>query len=128
MKNELSKKLKRYYKLVKKQLRCSSEEKEQILSSLKNDIEEFLIHNPSADFQDLIDHFGEPEIFFKSYIDSLGQNEIYDKLKRSKIKKRIIVLGIICLILIVICTSIIIIHVNNQQVGLYYGEAVSINL
>lgn len=97
MKNELSKKLKRYYKLVKKQLRCSSEEKEQILSSLKNDIEEFLIHNPSADFQDLIDHFGEPEIFFKSYIDSLGQNEIYDKLKRSKIKKRIIVLGIMVL-------------------------------
>lgn len=126
MKADLSRKLKKYYKQVKKRLHCSSEEKEQILNVLKGDIDEFLIQNPNADFQDVINHFGEPEIFFKSYIDSLEQNEVYDKLKKSQIKKRCIIIAIICLILIGFCTSILIIQKNNQEAGIYYDEEISV--
>lgn len=58
------------------------------------------MENPGAEYEDVVEFFGDPEDVYVNYIQSRGREEIYQKFKARKVVKYCIVSIIIFLILI----------------------------
>lgn len=93
----VKKQAKRYFKAVKKS--CPFAFKKRLISALKNDINEYIEQNPSASFEDIKQHFGEPEQFALEYIAAMDDT---DRMKAVSITRQlkiaVIIISIVGLI------------------------------
>lgn len=92
--------LKRYYRNISKELPCSRKTKAQIMQQIQSSVNLFMEQNPSADFDTVQAHFGEPKTIAWSYIEDQEAPEL---LRKMQIKKRIlaIVAGTLTLVLLI---------------------------
>jgi len=90
--------LKSYLKEIGKQLPCSSKKKKRFMQEMTSNIEAFLLQNPEANLSEIRDTFGEPEIIYTSYIQTLD----YDFIKRKMTKAKYIKLSATLLIIIIL--------------------------
>ena len=115
---------KKYYNEVKQQLSCPRKIKKKLLFYIRLSMDEFLEKNPNADFDMIVERFGEPFELANSYIESLDTTEVKKALQRSKwIKTCIITLCVVILLLFVI-TFIKMIHDNQNTQVVFLGETV----
>lgn len=90
--------LKRYYHNISKELPCSRETKAQIMQQIQSSVNLFMEQNPSADFNTVQAHFGEPQTIALSYIEDQDAPELLHKI-RTKRKVIAIVAGTMALVL-----------------------------
>lgn len=92
--------LKRYYHNISKELPCSRKTKAQIMQQIQSSVNLFMEQNPSADFNTVQAHFGEPKTIALSYIEDQDAPEL---LRKMHIKKKVlaIVAGAMAFILVV---------------------------
>lgn len=92
--------LKRYYHNISKELPCSRKTKAQIMQQIQSSVNLFMEQNPSADFDTVQAHFGEPETIALSYIEDQNGPELLHKMH---VKKKVlaIVAGAMAFILVV---------------------------
>lgn len=90
--------LKRYYHNISKELPCSRKTKAQIMQQIQSSVNLFMEQNPSADFNTVQAHFGEPKTIALSYIEDQDAPEL---LRKIHIKRKVIaiVAGTMVLIL-----------------------------
>lgn len=98
--------LKRYYRAIRSWLPCSQKQKKQILMQIQNSVESYLEQKPDADFPQLQEHFGEPQVIATSYVENIGTAEI---LRGLRIRKRIVTTVVTAVILILILWSSVVI-------------------
>lgn len=85
-----------YVAAVNKEIKITDKKKKDFLNILKINIENFLLENVGAGYEEIVDNFGTPEEVAESYWDSLGNEEIIAKVKsKRKIVIAILVIGII---------------------------------
>lgn len=85
------KELKQYYRDIAKQLPVGRKQKQQILLTITQSVEDYLAAHPLADFQAVQAHFGSPQEIAASYIENMTTPEI---LKKFRFRKT--VLTILC--------------------------------
>lgn len=85
------KELKQYYRDIAKQLPVGRKQKQQILLTITQSVEDYLAAHPLADFQAVQAHFGAPQEITAAYIENMTTPEI---LKKFRFRKT--VLTILC--------------------------------
>ena len=83
--------LKRYYLSIRNYLPSSRKLKTKVLAEIENNINTYLLENPSADIVSIKARFGEPEQIAAAYVDALGTPELLKKLHVRKSAVAIIV-------------------------------------
>lgn len=118
--------LKRYYHNISKELPCSRKTKAQIMQQIQSSANLFMEQNPSADFDTVQAHFGEPKTIALSYIEDQDAPEL---LRRIHIKRKVIaiVAGTMVLILAIWMAVAVwgMFDTNDRNNG-YIGERVEI--
>ena len=91
--------LKQYYRSIRNCLPSSHKLKAKVLAEIENNINAYLLENPSADIASIEARFGAPEQIAIAYVDELGTPEL---LKKFQIRKRIltIIISAVAIILI----------------------------
>lgn len=79
---------KRYIRSVSDTLSCSRKAKKQIVSRIRDGVEDYLLQNPDADFEMIQAHFGTPQEIAASYVDEQDASGL---LKKISIKKKVLV-------------------------------------
>ena len=82
------KELKQYYRDIAKQLPVGRKQKQQILLTITQSVEDYLAAHPLADFQAVQAHFGSPQEITAAYIENMTTPEI---LKKFRFRKTIII-------------------------------------
>lgn len=94
--------IKNYLKKIKQQLTCSKTEKELIISSLNESIQNYLVEHDTTNMEDIIKKFGLPNDISESYLASLEPEELAHQIliKKQQKKLGITIIIIICCVLI----------------------------
>ena len=82
------KELKQYYREIAKKLPVGRKQKQQILLTITQSVEDYLAAHPLADFQAVQAHFGSPQEIAAAYIENMTTPEI---LKKFRFRKTIII-------------------------------------
>ena len=102
-----------YINAVKKALVCKNAKTKQMLADLKNDVFCYCEESKNASFDDIKDHFGEPNVIAEEF------NVEFDAAYRKKYKYtyyfKIAVIAILTAILLFIGTLTIVIVANNRR-------------
>ncbi len=120
MKSDFSK----YYKDIKKALRCSPKAKQMILQSVQADVDEYIEANPEATLTDIQNHFGAPNAYAQECIASMDNSEVYRAIKSKNLRNRVWLYTGIAVVLIVAVFAIGIAITNSQSVGRQYSEEI----
>lgn len=90
---------KRYIRSVSDTLSCSRKAKKQIVSRIRDGVEDYLLQNPDADFEMIQMHFGTPQEIAASYV---NEQDAAGLLKKMSIKKKVLVIvaGVMATILL----------------------------
>ena len=81
--------LKRYIRSISDALPCSVRAKTQIVSQIRESIDDYLQENPEADFAAVQAHFGTPQEIAASYVDDQDTATLLHKMS---IKKKVLVI------------------------------------
>lgn len=113
------KKLKAYYKQIKKALPMYSKFEKNYLKELQTSVDQFVRDHPDATFVDLLNHFGTPDQIAQKCISSLEPSDLYRRITcRMKIKR--IVTLIMVLSIGAFCLYIgYLYHLYSQTTGGY---------
>lgn len=84
MDNIPKKQLKKYYRDIRRYLLCERTKKRALFHALKNDIEAFLIENPSADMEALYQQFGTAKDVAEAYMEEMPQVNLIRSIKGHK--------------------------------------------
>lgn len=120
MTDALKKELSGYYRQVEDLLLCDRKSKNAFLSDLKNDIDEFVQHEPDADFESILSAFGTPEEIAESF---LKNADIASIKKKMNVKKILLfaVLAVVLVYVIFVVASFIDVHTEAHG---YYEEGI----
>lgn len=80
---------KRYIRSVSDTLSCSRKAKKQIVSRIRDGVEDYLLQNPDADFEMIQAYFGTPQEIAASYV---NEEDAARLLKKMSIKKKVLVI------------------------------------
>ena len=86
------KKLKAYYKQIKKALPMYSKFEKNYLKELQTSVDQFVRDHPDATFVDFLNHFGTPDQIAQKCISSLEPPDLYRRIARRMKIKRIVTL------------------------------------
>lgn len=76
MKKKLTSKLKRYYKQINSYIPKKYPHRQDIISSIHQDISSYVAEHPDISYEDIITHFGTPEEMTLSFAESLSLEDI----------------------------------------------------
>ena len=76
----------RYIHQVKQCMPSPFRMKKKIMERVKHNVKEYLVENPSANYQNLVDRFGSPNQIAASYVDEQSAAELLSALR---IKRKI---------------------------------------
>jgi hypothetical protein len=97
--------LKKYFRLIKKELNCSFYQKNIFINELKHNIYDYIDDNPDAELSDIIDNFGDSKEISKGFSIMDNKKIIW----KARIQMGIIIILTIILIFVV-CVAIEAIH------------------
>ena len=87
MKEKTDRQVRRYLRQVWNGLPCPKREKRRILSAINETLEDYLLENPNAQYEEIQARFGPPQQIAASYI---GAMETQELMKRLRTRKRIL--------------------------------------
>lgn len=96
MKRTLTTKIKCYYRKVRRIIPKKYPHRQEILSSIYQDISSYAMEHPDITYEDLINHFGTPEDMALSFAEMLSPTDVMEI--SLKTKKRNIIIIIILII------------------------------
>ena len=97
MKNLSKKQLNKYYRTIKKRLPCKMSDTKKLLSSLKQNVQLYLMSNPEATINDIYAHFGTAEEIASSYLNEDNKGYISKRIFLKRIFIVILVATIVCI-------------------------------
>ena len=72
----------------------------KFLRDIKMQLRDFSMENPGAEYEDVVEFFGNPEDVYVNYIQSRGREEIYQKFKARKVVKYCITSIVIFMVIV----------------------------
>lgn len=120
MTEETKNNLNAYFRNVEDLLLCNRKSKKAFLSDLKNDIDEFVQHEPDADFDSILSAFGTPDEIAESFLKNADIASIKKKLNVKKILL-FAVLAVVLVYVIFVVASFIDVHTEAHG---YYEEGI----
>lgn len=94
--------LKRYYKIVNKNLVCSKSSRKRFMNETERLVQDFMISKPDATFSDIENFLGDPKTLSETFLISIDPHEIQYYKRKTKILKRAFVVMIVA-VLIALC-------------------------
>lgn len=91
------KELTQYYRQIKRWLPCNRSLKKRLMANIHATTEEYLAHNPAADFTAVQAHFGTPQQIAVALVDEMDTAEL---LRSLLIRRRIVNIILTCVIAI----------------------------
>lgn len=101
-----SKPIRKYLQQVRVLLPCSYKEKQAILSMLNRTLYEFVSTNPTASYETIRNHFGEPEEIVRSYCNHSDPSCLLKKWNRTNRASCILLASTVVLIIVLCIVSI----------------------
>lgn len=86
---KLNRDAKRYLREIQSWLPCTGRVKGKMLGEIRSRLKEFLLENPVADYEAIIERFGTPKQIASSYVDEMATGEM---LKGLRIRKKAVAL------------------------------------
>lgn len=83
-----------YIRSVSDTLSCTGKAKNQIVSRIRDGVEDYLLQNPDAGFEMIQTHFGTPQEIAASYVNEQDASVLLKKMSNKK-KVLVIVAGVI---------------------------------
>lgn len=74
----------------------------KFLKDIKMQLRDFSMENPSAEYEDVVEFFGNPEEVYVNYIQSRGREEVYLKFQKRKQLHTIVKICVLILFLFTI--------------------------
>ncbi len=109
-----------YYRQVKKELAYPFRKRNDMLRSLRSDLDDFLESHPLANTADITAHFGAPEDFAERYFESLRTDEIVDTVRFHTLLRRWVCAALVVIVLAAVGFSAFsVVRAHNDHVG--YG-------
>ncbi len=106
MKKKLASKLKRYYKQIDSYIPKKYPHRQEIISSIHEDISSYVLEHPDISYEDIIGHFGTPEEMTLSFAESLSLEDIVSNSRRQH-KVHVIFISIAILFLCILTALIL---------------------
>lgn len=97
----------KYYKDVKELFPINGKQEKIYLKHLKQQIDEY----GDVSYNDLEETFGNPNQIYASYIESLNEDEVINKVNQKKLLRKLIITCIICVLVL----SLFIFYKINQD-------------
>lgn len=76
MDNHMEKPLRRYMRETKRLLTCPQKYRSDFMADMEKDIQQFLLENNSAGYNDIIDYFGTPAKLAHLYLENVPPEEL----------------------------------------------------
>lgn len=125
--NNFNAALSRYYAEVRSWLPCSRKLKNQIMAQLQESVKNYLIQNPSADFDQLQAYLGTPEEIAAAYVNEMNTDIL---LRDLRVRRKIvaIVAGVMATVLAiwVIAVSWAVVKELNSDTGTFVPGQITI--
>lgn len=106
MKKKLTSRLKRYYKQIDSYIPKKYPHRQEIISSIHQDISSYVSEHPDAGYEDILEHFGTPEEMTLSFAESLSSEDIVSTTQQHQKKHRMVLAFTIISLFIVIGAGI----------------------
>lgn len=121
----MEKALCKYYRSISKCLPVDKKHKKQTLEQIRHSVEDYRTKTPTADMQDLLEHFGTPQEIAASYVENMTTPEI---LKKFCVRKTIllVVCAVAAVALLMWGTSLAVALINANKSIDGYGVTGSI--
>ena len=82
MKKKLTSQLKQYYKQINSYIPKKYPHRQEIISSIHQDISSYVLEHPDISYENIIEHFGTPEEMTLSFAESLSMEDIVSNTHR----------------------------------------------
>lgn len=105
MKKTLTSQLKKYYKQINYMIPKNYPHRNEIISSIHQDISSYVSEHPYMSYEDILAHFGTPEEMTLSFAESLSPNDIMVTARKNK-KHYLIIISIISISFCILCVMI----------------------
>jgi len=100
----------KYYKNIVSKFKFKGKKEKEFLFELNRHIHEYESQNDLT-YEDLVESFGTPDEVYNSYIESLDENYLTEKLNHKRLIKNFIIICIIC----VLALSVFIFYKINEE-------------
>lgn len=122
MDRALAKEIQKYKKRIKALLICDSKTAKSYLNDLENGIADFVENSGATSIEEVITHFGEPEIVARAFFETADIH----KIKRRMNVRRVLLIGVLLAVAVwAIAVTCIAIDANQSNYG-YFTEVVSV--
>jgi len=102
---QTEKALKQYYRRIGRWLPCAGKQKRQILQDISQTVSVYLLDNPEATAEDVMQHYGTPQQIAASYTDAMDTQQL---LKTLRINRRVLLsVGVSCLLLLAMWAAVV---------------------
>jgi len=115
-----------YFDSIRKELRTSTSEKQQIIDALQCDIEEYMTDFPEATLENIISRFGTPESIAKEHLHALPMDEIRSELDIARFNKKATLIALATVVGIVFAFLIIMTLISLDNSSQHYYELMSV--
>lgn len=85
MRSHFNKPIKRYTRDTKRLLACPKSYRRDFIADMEKDIQQFLLENTSAGYDDIVGYFGTPAKLAQLYLESIPQEELTAYTAREKL-------------------------------------------
>lgn len=122
MKNNLQYQASRYIREISLLIPDSYQDKERLLASIRQNLDDFLAEHPDSSFKDIVKEFGTSAEFADSFLDEFSGTEILSFLQKKERHNRFIFLACIFTILSIMLAALGCIYYLNAPFTVEYGD------
>lgn len=121
MNSNFSKPVRRYIRAAKRLLACPHNYRSNFTTDMKKDIQQYLLENTSAGYEEITSHFGTPAELARLYLDSVPPEEINAYTARKKFFTRF-GCGVLLLLFTISVTCFYFNHIKPRELNVIYIE------
>lgn len=89
----------KYLKEISKRQEVKGKKGKKFIKDLSNDIEEYLLENPQATYNEVVENFGTPQKIIDEFLLNQDSEDLLKNIKKKKYKKTFVVFFIVICVL-----------------------------
>lgn len=124
MTKNLNKELNAYYRDISRSLLCSGSEKKKLLDQIKSSVENYLVENPDATIESIIEKIGSPEEISDGYYSNMDGAIVANRMRIGRKILLSVTLAVASALMVYIIAIVLVTIADINSIQGYFEEPV----